>query len=458
MNKFRKPTGSYWNKERVVNGLRRFVRDYFEGNEENLPPRAHNYRHAVPVEDQRYAKRLRLYPPYQVVLRFYESLVAAWADLGHEVRETTLEYWTREEVIKGLQRFYEDFETCPVYEGYVEKIAFSPKFDKQGNPKETGAYGKYPSFSCIRKHFETMREAWTAAGFDCDRHWEAWSPDEDWFILESVGILPRTEVADFIKCTVPAIKRRLYDLGRINSKNRWGISINRASAYLGIGSTVITKYLDYGVIPYFRGNKQIYINAADLLQIGEIDWSKPVHPELENLIRKSQVQRILKIVKFGADWRSREVYTFQKKRDYLASRIKKPRQSAFSLEFPEQPNDLQTGDWVTLKRRIRQVKENRKGVIKGIYYSPQNKARVDGTKRTCWIASVEFPKIKRVTTDGENRIRYNLPIDALKKSQKPEVEPTPLSQNPEAVRSRQRSERQSLRASSRFQEIKQELS
>ena len=449
---------SYWTKERVKNGLRRFVRDYFEGDEENLPPRAHNYRFAVPREDQRMAKRLRLYPPFEVVLRFYPSLVAAWADIGYEVEETSLEYWTRKEVLRGLKRFYADFGECPTYHGYLEKSQFSPRHNKQGSPDPNGAYGKYPSFLVIRKYFQTMREAWTAAGFDMDRHWEAWSPDEDWFILESVGVLPRTEVSEYIKRTVPAIKRRLYDLGRTNSKNRWGMSVNRAAQLLGvIGGHVISKYFDYGIIPYFRGNKQIYINPADLILVREIDWSKPVNPELEDLMRRAFVQRILKIIRFGAGWRSKEIYTFQKKKDYLAKRIKSPRESAFAKDLPAPPNDLETGDWVTLKIRIRQVAEGRRGVIKGIYYSPQKQPRTDGTRRTCWIASVEFPKIKRFTKEGENRIRYNLPLDALEKTGKPDVEPKPLSMHPDAVRSRQRFKKHLARAGKRFDEIRGEL-
>jgi hypothetical protein len=449
---------SYWTKERVRNGLRRFVRDYFEGNEKNLPPRAHNFRHAIPEADQRNAQRLRLYPTYSVILRHYASLVEAWTDIGYEVRETPLAYWTHDEVIAGLKRFFKDFGFCPTYHGYLEHAQFTEKHNKKGEVSPTGAYNKYPGFLSIRKYFSTMREAWTAAGCEVDQHWEPWSAIEDWFILESVGILPRDEVSEIMKRTAPAIKRRLYDLGRINSMNRWGITINAAGILLGIGGHVIQKYLEYGFIPYFRGNKCIYLNPADLLAVGEFDWSSVEQSsELYRLVKKAQIQRVLKIIKYGAAWRAHEIYKFQPTRKYYAGKIKNPRRSAFADKSPVPPNDLKIDDWVTLKMRFRMVSENRLGRITGIFYSPSKHPRPDGTKRSCWIANVDFPKIKRFTPAGENRVRYNLPLDILQLAEKPEVEPKPLSMNDEAIRSRHRRTKYVHRAGANLQRIREEL-
>lgn len=434
-----KPNFSWWTLERVQNGLNRFIRDYFEGNETELPWNFNSYRIAIPADKWRESHHFRLYPPFQIVARYYESMAAAWSELGWTIKERSLEYWTREEVIAGLGRFQADFGFCATStERYLEKAQFSPKHKKNGEQSDDGAYNKYPSFPVIRKFFNSMREAWTAAGFDVDKWWEPWSPLEDWFILESVGILPRTEVAEVMKRTVPAIKRRLYDLGRINSKNRWGITVSKASTLLAIGGHVITKYIDYGIIPCFRGYKCIYLNPADLLEVREIDWQLPVNPELEILVKRALIQRALKILEFRENWRGQEIYTFQKTKDYLAGRIKRPRQSAFAKGLPEPPNDLKVGDWVTLTIRVRQVSEKRIGIIKGIFYSPQKHTRPDGTKRTCWIASVDFPKIRRHTPEGENRIRYNLPLDLLQKSEKPAAKTKPLKMNPEAIRSRVR--------------------
>ena len=454
-----RPNQSWWTRERVKNGLNRFIRDYFEGDEQNLPWNFHTYRIAVPPGKRHEARFLRLYPPFQIIARHYKSMSEAWRDLGFTVVERQREYWTREQVIEGLKRFHADFGFCATStEKYLEKAQFSPKYGKNGKESSCGAYNKYPCFFSIRKFFASMREAWTAAGFEVDQWWEPWSPLEDWFILESVGILPRTEVAETIKRTVPAIKRRLYDLGRVNSKNRWGITVNKASALLAVGGHVITKYIDYGMVPCFRGYKCIYLNPADLLEVREIDWQLPINFELETLMKRALIQRALKIIKFGADWRSHEIYTFQKTKNYLAGRIKRPRQSAFTKGLPEPPNDLKIGDWVKLTIRVRQVSENRLGVIKGIFYSPQKQPRPDGTKRQCWIAGVEFPKIKRFTPDGFNRVRYNLPLDLLVKSEKPAVPPKPPKMTPEAIRGRARQAKYEHRASTRFEQIREELS
>lgn len=443
----------YWTRERTLNGLKRFARDYFDGKESELPARMHNYRATLSDAEWRQARRLRLYPDYQVVFRYFKDFPEAWATLGYSVEMTPLQYWTRDEVLNGLKRFYADFGFCPTYKKYVENAAFTEKFGKNGKPKPDGAYNKYPGFLSIRKYFGTMRQAWQAAGFDVNNHWEAWSPLEDWFIIESCGVLPRKEVADYIKRSEAAVKRRLYDLGRITANTRWGMSLNRAGSLLGIGASVIRKYLEYGFMPFYRGNKNLYINPADLLLVTEIDWSQPVHDELDKEIRAAIAQRIAKIAKYGADWRKHELYSFQKSKEYLKLRIKNPRKSAFADKLPDQPNDLAVGDWIKLKRRVRQVDENRFGIIKGIFYSPQKQPRVDGTKRCAWIASVEFPKLKRLTGNGENRIRYNIPLDALERMEKPFVPEKPLSMHPEAVRGRKRLLKHRVRAVNRLNEI-----
>lgn len=427
----------YWTRERVRNGLARFARDYYPGREKELPPRPHNYRNAIPLSEQRTVKQLRLYPPFQVILRYYSSMVAAWADLGFEVEETPREYWTREEVLAGLRRFYEDHGCCPTYHGYLEKAQFTEKYGKDGKPNPDGAYNRYPSHPCIGKFFGSMREAWTAAGFDVDRHWEPWSPLEDWFVLETVGILPRTEVSELLKRSVPAIKRRLYDLGRINSKNRWGMPVNKASTLLGVGGAVIKKYLECGIIPYFRGNKCLYVNPADLPNIVEFDWAGlPETSELAQIVRRALIIRAIRIVKHGPAWRKHEVYTFQPTRQRFTGRVKNARVSAFSRELPPPPNDLKTGDWVRVRRRVRQVSENRLGRIVAIYYSPANCERADGTRRTAWMAHVDFPKMKRLSVE-DDRVKYTLPLDVLIGADAPQLSPN-LDMSESAIRARKR--------------------
>ncbi len=350
-------------------------------------------------------------------------------------------WWTRDRVILGLQRFYADFKFCPLATcEYHERVVGTGR-TPDGRPTNLGHLQKYPSFAAILKFFKTFRQAWTAAGFDVDRAWEEWTAMEDWFVLESVGILPRSEVAKILKRSAPAIKRRLYDLGDIRSYNRWGITVSHAEQLTGMSRSVICRYLDYGIIPYLRGNKLIYMNPADLLKIEEIDWSRPVNPELDSMIRAGLAQRIAKMLKFGHAWRDHEVYKFHKKAEPFTGRIKNPRTSAFAAALPEPPNDLNPGDWVTPSKPLAHMKHgagNRIGVIKAVLYSVQNVARKDGTHRPCWVARVEFPKIRTITDEKSDRIKWTIPLDALIHAEQPVPAPKPLSMHPEAVRGRKR--------------------
>jgi hypothetical protein len=121
----------------------------------------------------------------------------------------------------------------------------------------------------------------------------------------------------------------LYDLGDIRSYNRWGITLTAAEQKLHLPASVIKKYLNYGIIPYFKGHKLYYLNPADLLKIEEVDWSQPIDPELDTLIRRSLAQRISKMIKFGRDWGQHEIYRIHKTKTRFAGRIKNPRKSAF---------------------------------------------------------------------------------------------------------------------------------
>lgn len=78
---------SWWTRERVRNGLARLARDYFDGDDNNLPQTSYGFRNALPTAERRRARHLRLYPPYVAVLRQYQSLLAAWIDLGFNVSQ-----------------------------------------------------------------------------------------------------------------------------------------------------------------------------------------------------------------------------------------------------------------------------------------------------------------------------------------------------------------------------------
>ncbi len=426
----------YWTRERVKNGLRRFVRDYFAGNELNLPPRPFNYRDAIPAEDRRRARRMRLYPSDHVVLRFYESFVEAWLDLGYTVKQTTIEFWTRDEIVRGLKLFFKDFGYCPTdYRAYHEKARFQNKFRRDGTPSATGAYNKYPSVPTILKYFRSMRNAWTSAGFAVDQRMEPWSPAEDEFILESAGILPRAEVAELLKRTEPAVKRRLYDLGRVNSKNRWGITVTAACDLLGIGRHALNKYLDYGIIPYFRGHKYFYLNPADLPKIQEFDWSiLDEKSELARKIKRALIERLLLIIKYGAGWRKHEIYKFHKTKEPHVFRVIKARSFKNIYTLPKPPAELQEGDKIKMKRRFRMIAGGRSGIIRKVFYTTRQLKNSDREIIGLWAASVEFPKMKRFTSLRPETVFYTIPFDYLEKIEEKPVRSKNIASTGKAVK------------------------
>jgi hypothetical protein len=101
-------------------------------------------------------------------------------------------WWTRERMILGMKRFYADFGFTPTsMEAWIEHAQFSGVDPATGKRSNLGWHNKYPSAATVIDTFGTMRKAWTAAGFNVNRCWEEWSELEDWFILESVGIIDR---------------------------------------------------------------------------------------------------------------------------------------------------------------------------------------------------------------------------------------------------------------------------
>ena len=195
-----------------------------------------------------------------------------------------------------------------------------------------------------------------------------------------------------------------------------------------------------GIIPYFKGLKLIYLNPADLLKIEEVDWSLPITPELDRIIRRALAQRICKMVKFGAKWRDHEIYKFHKTKERYAGRIKRGRKTVFLKDAPEPPNALVKGDWVRAAGKTASGVDltDRYGRIETVWFSWQKVKRFDGTKRACWVARVEFPKIRTITGEKDDRIRYTVPLDCLRLSEPPSVDPRPASQHPEAIKGRQR--------------------
>lgn len=325
-------------------------------------------------------------------------------------------YWTKERIRSGLQRFFDDFGQCPLASGLYNNLAANRGLVVNGRASNLGWHHPYPSVNTVLRNYPTFRDAWRDAGFEVDRGTPPWTPDEDWFVLESVGLLPRTEVAELLHRTAAAIKRRLYDLtgGRIHASNRWGLTATAAAHLLHISEQVIIRYIRHGIIPHFRGFKCIYINPADLPLITEVDWSS-VSAEAEALIRRSLVHRAVRIITLGPEFRSCELYKHTK------PDIRPRRYHTDPSEPPEKPNEIGVGDWVRTEARLSNfAAEGRIGIVKAVHFSPQNWKRLDGTRRKCWVARVEFPRLRwSKVHHNETRIRYSLPLDCLSATDEP---------------------------------------
>lgn len=361
------------------------------------------------------------------------------------------------ELTRGLQRFHTDFGFCALSsETYALHQQFTGR-DHNGNHSNRGYHQKYPSYHRLLQTWRSVRDAWRAAGFDVNAGYQEWSAVEDWFVLESVGILPRTEVAAILKRTGPAIKRRLYDLGDIRANNRWGISITGASHLMGVPDVAFRKYINKGIIPVFRGYKIIYLNPADLPSVAEFNWAAPdIDPKLETLVRRALIQRACKILKFGEKWRDHEIYKFEKRKSVYLEKNGCVR-TRFLGSAPLAPNDLAVGDWI--KTTYTEFgRAGRVGLVKAVFYSWLVCERRDGTRRACWIARIEFPRLRGSAVSNDKRINYTLPLDCLERTVKPHIEPKPLSMHPDAVRGRQRFVSAVKKARERFTEIKGELS
>lgn len=357
-------------------------------------------------------------------------------------------WWTRERIIIGMKRFYDDFGFCAISsEKWAEYAQFSAT-GQSGAVSNLGWENRYPSFSTILANFPTLRHAWRAAGFEVDSGHLEWSPIEDWFIIESVGILSREEISRTIGRTDAAIKRRLYDLGRITAHTRWGFTITGAAHAVGIAEHILRRYLDHGAIPYFRGHYLIYINPADLTRIPEIDWDK-VPPEVQSHVRRCLVQRAIKILKYGSEWRQYEIYKFLRKEGIFTRRIRNRTPVSIDAEVPPPPNDLAVGDWIRTTSTNALDIAGRVGVVRAVHYSPIVCARRDGSYRSCWVARIDFPRLRHSAVSNDTRIRYTLPLDVLERTEVPVIE-RPLSQHPEAVRGRKRKARGEYRTTARI--------
>lgn len=312
-------------------------------------------------------------------------------------------WWTRERVLEGLRRFYRDFGFAPTATAEYQK---RQQFTGASN---TGVGNPYPSSYGVLKYFGTFREAWTAAGIRTDRAWEAWTPEEDWFLTEGAGVFSRKELAEALDRSPNAVHRRLYDLG-VHSYKARGWTLHRVMRATQVPDHVVRKYADRGELPYFRGSKCIYVDPADLLVVREIDWEHPPE-ELAEAVRRSLMARLVTILS-GRDWRAGRPYQAHPKRTTGRRWERQAKASA------PKPVEIDAGDWVKVIQKVpsRPGVNGRVGFVHVVYWSG-NKQKTGSAREAaeaCWLARVEFKRM-RGSSRNEKRMNCSLPLTALAK-------------------------------------------
>lgn len=343
------------------------------------------------------------------------------------------EWWTKQRVLAALRRFYEEFKTTPSsFDAYAE-LQIKANIEHAGRITTRGQNNLYPSIASIGKFFKYMNDAWRAIGVEVVDNQIEWTVDEDCFIFEALGILTRDEIADCLpNRTAGAVKARVKHLGW-DIYSHWGITTGKAAIYLELGQNVVEKYVKNGTIPCLKGSAYTYINPADLLVVKEIDWTKPVHPELDQMIRLALVKRMCQLLERN-NYRLSEVYKFLPETARKGSRSREYSVSQWQ-NLPPKDLDVKPGDWVRLTEPTNGICNNRKGIIKSVHYSPQIKQRTDGSRRKCWIATVEFPKYTALCHLTARRIRTCVPLDRLAKTSPYPVQPREI-QSSESLRKR----------------------
>ncbi len=194
-------------------------------------------------------------------------------------------WWTRERVLVGLRRFYREQGCTPTATHEYHLVA---------GTQLRGHARRYPSFNAVLRYWPTFRQAWEAAGLQCDRTREDWSEIEDWYLREARGLISREEIARDLRRTSNAVHRRLYDLG-LESRHAHGWTRSQIARAAGIDDYHIRRAVESGALPCIRGTQSWYMDPGDLVVVPAIRWES-VTPDLQEATRHSLLGRLATIL------------------------------------------------------------------------------------------------------------------------------------------------------------------
>lgn len=312
-------------------------------------------------------------------------------------------WWTRERVVAGLRRFYQDHHLAPT--STEEWHHLTGRHGHRDNAR--GGRRSFPSLYAVLRHFETFRQAWAAVGIDVGRRQESWSELEDWYLREAIGLISRVEIARDLNRTPEAIHRHQYDLG-LHSYQRWGWTLHRVERIAQVPRHRLQTYLERGDLPYLRGSKCIYVDPADLLVVSEIDWTNPP-ADLEDAALHAWRERLVKVLA-GNDWRAARPFRAQPV--VRTDRRWGPRM----IRPAARPIELEPGNWVEVVEPVerRPYCLGRVGRVHLVFWSVNrgggHSAR--SAPEPQWMARVEFTS-QHPRSLGP-RVTYTLPLTCLR--------------------------------------------
>jgi hypothetical protein len=115
-------------------------------------------------------------------------------------------WWTRERVLEALKRFYRDFGVAVTGKRQWQEMT-------RGTGKKWGPGNRYPSYWSVLSHFSSFRAAWRAVGINVDHRGAPWTPEEEALLKALVDRLTDRELAQQLKRTPSAIKKKRIKLG-----------------------------------------------------------------------------------------------------------------------------------------------------------------------------------------------------------------------------------------------------
>jgi hypothetical protein len=319
-------------------------------------------------------------------------------------------WWTKKRVIEGLQRFYQDFKQAPHstrdYHVLVKGSGMGPR-------------RRYPSFYAVLKHWATFRQAWEAAGIhDNNRAEEAWSPAENWYVREAMGILTRNEIAADLRRTPDALHRHIYDMGW-STWDAHGWSVYRLERTTGLPANTFRRYMAWGDLPFFKGTKVVYIDPGDLTCVAELDFEH-LPPDLEEAMVRALRERLVKVLA-GQDWRAGRLHTAQ---PTVKGRYLPGSRQRYPLKPAPKPNGIEPGMWAEVIEDVpdRPGVFGRVGFVHLVYPANAKYSYVrSGGTASLWMARVEFKSLHDGRKRRAPRVTYSLPLTVLKQVDEPAV-------------------------------------